>query len=133
MISPLSFCLPGYFNKVKYRRPAGEPAGPNFAPHTPYANFFLTRAHMARFRSIPENTHPRSVVGAAPARCLLLIFLSSPERTTGRRSLICNTTAESETTNTAHTCHYTQLENAPGPRAGLSQGCIWPGVKTLVN
>lgn len=72
MISPLNFCLPGYFNEVKYRRPAGEPAGPNFAPHTPYANFFLTRAAYAALLRIPETQIPSAYA--------LAIFFFFPPR-----------------------------------------------------
>ena len=46
---------PQFLRPGDFRRPAGGPAGPNFAPKPPYAKFLLTLAHMPDFCSLPEN------------------------------------------------------------------------------
>lgn len=51
----MSALTPNFCARVIFRRPAGGPAGPNFAPKPPYAKFLLTLAHMPGFCSLPEN------------------------------------------------------------------------------
>lgn len=76
MVKRGSKLSPSLFRPDYFRRPAGDPAGPNFAPKPPYAKFLLTLAHMPDFCSLPENPLGRPLGHPSGAHMRVVFFES---------------------------------------------------------
>lgn len=63
----LDKCGPLWYNRIEIKRAADEGEGPNFRPHTPYANFSVLLASFPYAHFFPENSTPY-VEPAGPGR-----------------------------------------------------------------
>ena len=63
----LDKCGPMWYNRIGIKRAADDRQGPNFRPHTPYANFSILLADFSYAHFFPENSTPY-VEPAGPGR-----------------------------------------------------------------